>query len=699
MKQLVQNVRSGHTQLLEVPVPVVGPGEVLISGTLSLVSLGTEGRLVSFSKSGLLGKALLESARIPPLLAKLKTDGFRATLRAVNTKLDTPVPLGYNHVGRVIGLGTDIHDLQLGDRVVSNGPHAEIVCVARNLVCPIPDAVTDRQAAFAVMGAVGLAGIRLLSPTLGETIVVVGLGLVGLLTAELLRINGCRVVGVDLEPSRIRQAQNRGIEVINAGEGTLEGQVRSITKGVGADGVMVTAAAHADHILHQASEICRKRGRIVLIGVVDLKLNRRLFYEKELSFQVSCSYGPGRYDPSYEQQQNDYPLAYVRWTENRNFQAVLALLSTGQLEVESLIADEVPFHDYGRIYAHLNTHKGIAYLLLYSSETSKLVSKVVDHDMRPTRHRQGRIALIGAGQFVRTTLLPTIKGADIKYIVSAKGLSAASLALQYGIDRSTTDYHQVLADAEVGLVWIATRHHLHATLVLESLAAGKHVLVEKPLALSAVELESIARVCVTSSGFLSVGYNRRFAPFALKMKSHLGIVPVQVVITVNAGRVEANSWVYAPDQGGRIVGEVCHFIDLITFLTDSLVKAVCMQGFGNGTGDGSILLNYRNGSTGIVHYFTEGNQDYPKERVEVFAAGTILRLENFRVLRGYGFEHFTKTATIQDKGHRGLYQACLESMRAGGAPPIPLDMVFNTSYASLAALQSLQEKRWVDLDY
>ena len=718
MKQLVQNLKSGETVLEDVPTPHAGRGQVLIQTRRSLVSLGTERMLVEFGRANLIAKARQQPDKVKQVLEKMRTDGLMPTLEAVFRKLDQPLPLGYCNVGTVLAVGEGVTDLRIGDRVASNGPHAEIVCVPRNLVAPVPESVSDDEAAFTVIGAIGLQGIRLLNPTLGETVVVVGLGLIGLLTAELLRLNGCRVIGIDVDEAKLQVAQQRGITALNPIVGTDSVKaILSLTNEIGADGVVITASAKTDELISQAARMSRKRGRIVLIGVVGLNLSRAEFYEKELSFQVSCSYGPGRYDDAYEQQGHDYPLPFVRWTENRNFQAILNLLATGQLDVKPLITDVVPLAEYSKIYGTIGQSGSagklsIASLLRYP-ETVSIVPTVI---FREGRYGQtaGTVGLIGAGNFTGATLLPALKaaGANLKSIASAGGLNATLLAKKYDIAQSTTDYRQIIGDPDIDLCVITTRHNSHARLTVEALRAGKHVFVEKPLAIYDDELAPIIDAQQTTGRLVMVGFNRRFSPYALKMKTLLGgnrsgDVPMNVIATMNAGAIPANSWVHdRAVGGGRILGEACHFVDLITCLTGSRVVSVCMNAMGQHpteTSDSaSLLLRYENGSTGVINYFANGSKAYAKERVEVFSQERTLVLDNFRKLTGYGFQGFSSLSGRQDKGHTEQVKRLIQHIRSGNTDQpdellIPFAEIINTTQTTLAALHSLRERRWIDV--
>ena len=699
MKQLIQNLKNGETLLEEVPAPQAKRGSILIQTRRSLVSLGTERMLVEFGKANLLEKARQQPDKVKMVLDKIKSDGLMPTLETVFNKLEQPLPLGYCNVGEVIAIGDGITDIRVGDRVVSNGSHAEIVCVPRNLVAKIPDNVTDEEAAFTVIGSIGLQGIRLLSPTLGETVVVIGLGLIGLLTAELLRINGCRVIGFDLDDKKLEIARQKGIIAFNSGGGNDPVQaVESLTEGIGADGVLITASVKSDELVSQAARMSRKRGRIVLVGVVGLQLNRAEFYEKELSFQVSCSYGPGRYDDNYEQRGIDYPLPFVRWTENRNFQTILQLLASKLLDVKPLISEVVPLEDYQKIYGNMKASGTIASLIAYPEKASTQTSVKYNH--ASFEGRKGVIGIIGAGNFTKMTMLPVLKGADLKYIASANGLSGTALAKKHNIAHSTTDYQEILRDNEVDLVLITTRPNQHAAMSAEALKAGKHVFVEKPLAIFEEELDLIKQIEFKTS--LTVGFNRRFSPHAIKMKALLGDAPMNVIATMNAGFIPANSWIQDRNvSGGRILSEACHFIDLITYLTGSIITEVCMNAMGKNpsetTDSGSILLRYENGSTGVVNYFSNGHKAYSKERVEAYSQGRTLILDNFRTLEGYGFKGFSKLKTQQDKGHRTQFESLIQQVQQGGEPIIPLQEIMNTTQATFAALRSLREGSWVKI--
>ena len=703
MKQIIQSFKTGQTILEEVPAPQASKGTVLIQTTRSLVSLGTERMLVEFGKSNLISKARQQPDKVKQVLDKIKTEGLLPTLEAVFNKLGEPLPLGYCNVGKVIAVGEGVSDFKVGDRVASNGQHAEFVSIPKNLVAHIPDNVSDEQAAFTVIGSIGLQGIRLLNPTLGETIVVTGLGLIGLLTAQLLVANGCKVIGVDVDDSKLNLAKKWGILPFNPKNGDVVKFVEEQTNGIGADGVIITASAKTDEIISQTAKMSRKRGRIILVGVIGLNLIRAEFYEKELSFQVSCSYGPGRYDENYENRGNDYPLPFVRWTEKRNFEAILHAIASGKIQVEEMITEVIPLNDYLKIYGEIGSSKSIASIFKYEESEGTPKTTIQLKEVSYTGQK-GVIGIIGAGNFTKMTMLPALKGsgAQYKYIASKGGVTGTAMAQKYGFSHSTTNVEDVLLDNEVDLVLITTRHNLHANMTVKCLEAGKHVFVEKPLALNLEELQNVIQAQHKSGKTVMVGFNRRFSPHAEKMKSLLGASQMNVIATMNAGPIPTNVWVH--DMlvgGGRIIGEACHFIDLITYLTGSKVKAVCMNAMGinpeENTDNASILLKYENGSTGVINYFSNGSKAYSKERVEVYSQERSLIMDNFRTTNGYGFKGFSKLKTALDKGHKNQFHKLISQSKSGGNPLIPFDEIVNTTQASFAAIESLQKGQWIEL--
>ncbi len=704
MKQILQSFKTGITELAELPAPKVKAGQVLIKTTRTLVSLGTERMLVEFGKASLIQKARQQPDKVKMVLDKIKTEGLVPTLEAVFNKLEQPLPLGYCNVGKVIAVGKGVTDFKVGDRVASNGQHAEFVSVPKNLVAHIPDNISDEEAAFTVIGSIGLQGIRLINPTMGETIVVIGLGLIGLLTADMLVANGCTVIGYDLDDSKVTIAQEKGIIAFNPLNGNDPVKfVLDQTKNIGADGVLITASAKTNDLISQAAQMSRKRGRITLVGVIGLNISRAEFYEKELSFQVSCSYGPGRYDDEYEFKGIDYPLPFVRWTEKRNFETVLQLIATGKLEVKNLISEVVPLEEYDKIYGDIANSRSIASIIKYNEDAVPESTIVVNKkDLQTTR---GVIGLVGAGNFTKMTLLPALKGTDaqIKHIVSSGGVNGTALAQKHNIAQSTTDYNLVLDDKDVDLIMITTRHNLHANMVIKALDKGKHVFVEKPLALNNEELEAIEESYQKSNGTLMIGFNRRFSPHTEKIKSLVGDAPMNIIVTMNAGAILPEVWVHNMEVGGgRIIGEACHYLDLLVYLTGSKIKAVCMNALGQNpsenTDNASILVQMENGSTGVVNYFANGSKSYAKERLEVFSQEKVLIMDNFIKTTGYGTKGFSKLKTKLDKGHKSQFGRLVEKIKEGDVGLIPYDELINVTKASFAAIQSLKEGKWIEIE-
>ncbi|OYY07571.1 MAG: dehydrogenase, partial [Rhizobiales bacterium 35-68-8] len=588
MRQILQSLKSGETQVAQVPCPAVGRGQVLIRTARTLVSSGTERMLVDFGRAGFIGKARQQPDKVRQVLDKMRTDGLAPTLEAVFNKLDQPLPLGYCNVGQVLEAGAGVTDFAPGDRVVSNGKHAEAVAVPANLCARVPEGVSDEHAAFTVLGAIALQGIRLVQPTLGEAVVVTGLGLIGLMTVQLLRAHGCRVLGLDFDPAKLRLAERFGAETVDlaAGQDPVAAATR-FSRGRGVDAVILTATTKSSEPVHQAALMCRKRGRIVLVGVTGLELSRADFYEKELTFQVSCSYGPGRYDPAYEEKGQDYPVGFVRWTEQRNFEAVLDMMADGRLDVAPLISHRFALEDATSAYDLVTGDApSLGIVLEYPAaametdaalraRTVSLVPAAAAPAVSAPDGAAPAIGFIGSGNYATAVLIPAFKaaGARLVSVASSGGVSSVHAGRKFGFERATTDVDGLLADPAVNTVVIATRHDSHAGLVRRALAAGKAVFVEKPLALThddLFEIETAHQVAsVTGAPRLMVGFNRRFAPHVVKMKQLLAgsPAPKAFIMTVNAGAIPPDHWTQDREAGGgRIIGEACHFIDLLRFL-------------------------------------------------------------------------------------------------------------------------------------
>ena len=703
MKQIIQDLKDGNTLLEEIPAPQVRKGEVLIKTHRTLVSIGTEKMLVEFGKSSLISKARQQPEKVKMVLDKIKAEGLIPTVEAVFKKLGEPLPLGYCNAGEVVAVGEGVTNFKIGDRVASNGQHAEFVAIPKNLVAHIPDNVSYDEAAFTVIGSIGLQGIRLINPSFGETIVVVGLGLIGLITSELLLANGCNVIGFDVDENKIKLAEEKGVKAYNAAQIDIVKTVESLTHTIGCDAVIITASSKSNEIISQAAKMCRKRGKVVLVGVIGLDIKRADFYTKEIEFQVSCSYGPGRYEEEYEKQGNDYPIGFVRWTENRNFQTILQAISKGQLDVKRLITETVALKDYLQIYGDMNKANTIASILTYN-KNSILSHQVALKTTQQFKPKKGTLAIIGAGNFTKMTMMPILKKLQtpIKYMVSNSGVSGTHLAKKYQIPNSSTNFEEVLEDNDVNAVIITTRHHLHAPMVLQALKKNKHIFVEKPLALNEEELNTIVEKYQEANSSISVGFNRRFAPFIQNIKKELAEnkTPISVNINVNAGFIPPEVWVHdSTIGGGRIIGEGCHFIDLISYLVNSEVVEVCSNALGNNPSENSdnvsILLKYKNGSQGTVNYWANGNKAYSKERIEVFAQGKNMIMDNYKSLQGFGTKTFTRKSSLRlDKGHLEQFKLYNEFLQQGGMPLIPFEELVNSTLASIKAVESLKSGTW-----
>ncbi|AXY43698.1 bi-domain-containing oxidoreductase [Halomonas sp. JS92-SW72] len=710
MKQVLQDLAKGATTLTEAPSPRASAGNLLIATSTTLVSAGTERMLVDFGRASYLQKARQQPEKVKMVLEKVQTDGLMTTVEAVRSKLAQPLPLGYCNVGVVSEVGQGVSGFKPGDRVASNGPHAEIVKVPQNLCARIPDGVSDEQAAFTVVGAIGLQGIRLAQPTLGEAFVVTGVGLIGLLTVQLLRAHGCRVLAIDFDTAKLALAERFGAETCNPAQG--EDPVAAglaFSRGKGVDGVIITASTKSNDPVTQAARMSRQRGRIILVGVTGLELNRADFYEKELSFQVSCSYGPGRYDPSYEEQGHDYPLGFVRWTEQRNFEAVLDMLASGQLDVDPLITHRFAFDKAPEAYRVLTEERAALGILLEYDAPLK-ARRVSSVTLDPEAHFDGTrpvLGMIGAGNYASRVLIPAFKaaGAQLHTLVTAGGINGVIHGEKAGFAEASTDLAGMLANDTVNTLAIVTRHDTHANFVVQALAAGKHVFVEKPLAITTEGLAEVEAAYHTAhvSGrnpHLMVGFNRRFAPQVQKMKTLLGAMkePKSFIMTMNAGAIPPEHWTQDPAVGGgRIIGEACHFIDLMRFLAGSEIVSVQVRRMGDNPGmaitedKAAILLGFADGSFGTIHYLANGAASFPKERVEVFAAGRVLQLDNFRKLKGFGWPGFRKlNLWKQDKGQQACTAAFLSAIAEGQPTPIPAEEIFEVARVSIEAAEALR---------
>jgi predicted dehydrogenase/threonine dehydrogenase-like Zn-dependent dehydrogenase len=701
MKQVIQSLKTGTIEVAEVPVPRTAPGTILIRTSRTLISAGTERMLLDFGRGGWIAKARQQPDKVRMVLNKAKTDGIAATVASVRNKLDQPMPLGYCNVGRVVEVGPGVSGIAVGDRVVSNGKHAEFVAVPTNLCAKVPDGVSDEDAVFTVAAAIALQGIRLAEASLGASVAVFGLGLLGLLTVQLLRAQGCRVIGFDFSADRLALAEKFGAETSQLSEGSDPVAAGlAFSRGRGVDAALITAATDSNDPVRQAAQMSRKRGRVVLVGVAGLDLSRADFYEKELTFQVSCSYGPGRYDPVYEEKGIDYPVGFVRWTEQRNFEAVLDLM--GALNLAAMRTHEFEISAAPDAYDIVGgAEPSLAVLLRYPESEAGADVKVVP--VMGAERRNGQrstglaascsINIVGAGNYASAILVPAFaeSGADLNAIGSSSGLTAVNLARRHGIREASSDTRALIVDPEANTVVITTRHDSHAALTCDALRAGKNVFVEKPLALTDEEVSAVESAYDAAPGnpILMVGFNRRFAPLIVKARTLIDRLsgPKSFVYTVNAGAIPPEHWTQDREiGGGRIIGEACHFIDLLLFLAGSPVADFSSVALESRTGDTvSIGLAFQDGSIGTIHYFANGSRSFPKERLEVFGDGRTLRMDNFRKLETFGWPRgMGARALRQDKGQTACVKAFVEAVRRGGPAPIGPEELFDVARLSIA---------------
>lgn len=688
MRQIEQNYRSGKLRVIDAPAPRAGARTALVRTRVSLISAGTERQMMKLAQATLAGKAMARPDLVRQTLRKVKSEGVIPTARKVFATLDTPIPLGYSLAGQVVEAGPDSGQTA-GDRVACAGAgianHAEFNAVPRNLCVRIPDGVSDEDASFVTVGAIALQGVRIANPTLGERFVVSGLGLIGLLTVQLLKANGCRVLGFDPNPARAALARELGADETASHD--LEAAVRVFTAGQGADAVILTASAKSHEPLNQAAEACRLKGRVVVVGLVGMNIDREIFYKRELDLRLSMSYGPGRHDPSYEIEGNDYPLAYVRWTEQRNMAAFLELVAEGRVTPSRLITHRFPIAEAARAYTLLDSDEPYLGIVLTYDERA-----VPEHvvEVRAGSAAPGTgVAFIGFGNYAKAMLLPAVRRAGnlpLQMVVTSTGISARAAAEKTGFARAATDAQQALDDPAVGIVFIATRHDSHADLAVRALRAGKHVFVEKPLALDREQLVAVMAAARSGPGVLTVGFNRRFSPLVIEAKLALAARrgPLVMSYRVNAGHIPHESWVHGPQGGGRLVGEGCHFVDTLSAIARAApvsVQAVSPEGVDDSA---AVLLRFADGSVGTIVYSSIGDPAVPKERIEIFGTGIAVEIDDFTAIAISTGGKTRRRKARQDKGQNNLVAAFLAACRDEAEAPIPLDELEAVSQATLA---------------
>jgi len=694
LKQVQQNYRSGELKVADVPAPAFGAGELLIATRVSLISSGTERQLMQLAKSSLVGKAAARPDLVRRVLVNVRKEGLKPTIEKVFAKLDTPIPLGYSLVGEVRAIGRDVAGYAPGDRVACAGAglanHAEYNAVPKNLCVRVPQGVDDEDASFVTLGAIALQGVRQAAPTLGETVVVMGLGLIGLLTVQILKANGCRVVGFDPNAARAKLAEQLGADI--AVSGALAEVTLARTSGVGADAVIVTASSKSSEPINQAAEISRMKGRIVVVGLVGMTIDREPFYKRELELKLSMSYGPGRGDPAYEFAGHDYPLSYVRWTEQRNMDAFLGLIEDGRVTPKAYVTHRFAIAEAEKAYELMEKGEPhLAMLLNYPEQTDAPV-RVIERS-RVAKDKLG-VGFIGMGNYARSVLLPKVKGAEgvaLTSVVTKTGLSANHSAEKFGFARAATDAADVLDDDATDAVFIATRHDSHAALATRALGLGKHVFCEKPLALDRESLDEVM-TAARAGGVLTVGFNRRFAPLLIEAKEALDprSGPLMMLYRVNAGAIPADSWIQRDEGGGRILGEVCHFVDSLTYLCGALpieAQAAAAQGHSDAV---TALLRFADGSVGTIIYSSLGDPSLPKEYLEAFGAGRAITLDDFTELTIHADGKAKTIKARQDKGQAKLVAAFLDAARGKGPAPIPLEELGAVSRATIAIEEALR---------
>ena len=698
MKQVFQNLKDGDQIIEEVPIPSLRQNQILVKSICSLISPGTEGMLALFGRSNIFDKAKQQPEKVKAVIDKVSSDGLLETYDAVKNKIEEPIPLGYSNVGKVISVGNNVKGFKVGDRVASNGPHAEVFAVNQNLCALIPDNVSNERAVFTVIASIGLNGIRLAKPSFGETFLVSGLGLIGLLTSQILSAQGCQVLGIDPDEERCSIANSFGIKTLNISKNA--DQVLwclQNTNNVGIDGAIVTAAANSSEPINLAAKACRKKGRIILVGATPINLRRNLFYEKELIFKVSCSYGPGRYDKFYEEEGNDYPIGYVRWTEKRNFESIIHSFSKNNLNTDKLVSHKFKFDEINKAYeVLLSKEKSLGIIINYPNEEIKLSEKVLFKEIyeknkgQTSKTKKPFIGFIGSGNYAKRTLIPSFSKSSGYFhsLVSPNGSDSIYVGRKYAFPILGTDVDIIFNDINCNTVVIATRHDSHAKLILRALDSGKNVFVEKPLCLTRKELDCIKNKyneihsAREMKPILMVGFNRRFSPLVKQLKSNLDNLnnPKSFLYTCNAGFIKNDHWIHDPNiGGGRFLGEACHFLDLIRFLADSPIKDMDLISTPNRNHypDNFILqVKFNNGSIAAINYFNNGIKSYPKERLEVFCSGTIHKIDNFKKLTIWGSNKFKNKRLIrQDKGQVNCAKEFIDAIKKGGNSPIAFNQL------------------------
>jgi predicted dehydrogenase len=706
MKQLLQNIKTGKSSIEDVPMPTPREGQALVKVEASLVSAGTERMVVEFAEKSLVGKARSRPDLVKQVIDKARREGLVNTAQAAFNRLDQPMALGYSSAGTIVALGKGMTGFKVGQRVACAGGgfavHAEYNVVPRNLLTPLPKNVDFESAAFTTLGAIALHGFRLAEPQIGENVAIIGMGLLGLLAAQIATAAGCNVLGIDIDPARLALASALGLRAVSRPQ-AADAAV-AFTSNRGFDVILICADTSSNDPVELAGVIARDRARVVATGAVGLTIPRKIYYEKEISFINSRSYGPGRYDLSYEEQGSDYPIGYVRWTEGRNFEAVVDLLASRKLKVESLISHRFPIDEGVKAYEVITgkkKEKFLGVLLTYPANNEREENKITFPVIANRKSQIVNLGVLGAGLFANSVLLPAIKkttSIELVGIASAGGLHAQHSGKKFGFQYATSSDDEIINDPNINTVAILTRHDSHAELVIKALKAGKHVFVEKPLAINTTQLSAISKqLKANGSSILTVGFNRRFAPLAQQLHASLitRTEPLHAHYRINAGPIPLNHWTQDPNiGGGRIIGEACHFIDFITFLVGAVPVSVSAHALPDGgkyrEDNVSMTFTFPDGSIGVVDYLANGDKSFPKERVEVFCGGQISVLDDFVALQTVRDGRKTEAKGPQDKGWVNEWKTFARSIREGGEPPIPYEQLIGVTKSTFAALESIK---------
>ena len=707
MQQLVQNLKNGDMAVLEVPFPALNPGHILVRNHYSVISAGTEGKTVKDARLGYIGKARTRKRELAQVIDSVKVNGLTTTYQRVMHRLEAPSALGYSCAGEVIALGAGVTGLSIGDRVACAGStavHAEVITAPVNLCVPVPYDVDLKHAAFTTLGAIAMQGVRRAELGLASNCVVIGLGLVGLLTLQLLEAAGVQVVGIDIDTDRIVLARRLGYgKIVHREDPLLNEIIQDISRGEGTDAVIITAGTSSHDPINLAGQLCRKKGRVVIVGSVPTGFSRGTYYKKELDLVMSCSYGPGRYDKMYEQKGLDYPISHVRWTENRNMLAFVDLLSRKKLDIESLITHTFPLESSQEAYQMILERTKSFTGIVLEYDTSRRLSRRVALKYQYRSEDEVNIGLIGAGSFAQNVLLPALKGrGTLIGVASGRPNNARYAAEKFGFDYCTGELEEVLEDDRINTIFIATRHDLHAPLILQAMEKGKHVFVEKPLCLCQEDLDFIRNAYESHQVQLMVGFNRRFAPHIEKLKKSLQPeIPVAINYRINAGTLPSDHWVHDAEQGGgRIIGEVCHFIDLACFLAGTKPSSIAAHALSDVSGlNDTVTINlaFENGSTASIAYFSNGNKKLEKERLEIFSGGQVAIVEDFKSMSVYGNRYEKTRLRRQDKGHDRQIDRFLHALRSGVAAPISMDEIYHSMQTTFNIEESIINHKMITL--